>query len=351
MILILGTAAGGGIDVVIKDHINSSLYSNEKVVRLRTHQGKGKISDMLMFFKSLIFFLYYVIFSKVKLVHSHMSYNGSFWRKLVFLYLSKIFRVKYVCHLHGSEFKVYYEKSSVLRKSLIRYLIVKSDEFIVLSNGWGNYIRDVSGRQPEVINNFVDVPDSFMSSDVVKCDDVVFIGALIPRKGPDVLLKAYFNSKKVGKLHICGDGPMMEGLKRDVKSSSFADSVIFHGWVSFEQKMSLLQSSKMMVLPTFNEGLPLTIIEAMATRAAVLSSPVGAIPEVIFDKDTGFLFSPGNDSELTRLLDFVWENDAKTEEVTEKALDSYKTNFTSSAVIPKLKKVYSRLGLEIIDAV
>lgn len=84
MIVILGTSAKGGIDSVIKDHIACGLYDNVGYKRIVTHEGVSKLGDLLLCFSSFYQLLQAIIFNEVSLVHAHMSYNGSFWRKFFF---------------------------------------------------------------------------------------------------------------------------------------------------------------------------------------------------------------------------------------------------------------------------
>jgi glycosyltransferase involved in cell wall biosynthesis len=249
--------------------------------------------------------------------------------------LAKVFGAKSIIHLHGSEFKDYYARSSKRRKKLICYLINNVDEFIVLSDTWNDFIHSISGRQCTVINNYVDID----KTEGKRGDkQIVFLGALIKRKGVYDLIEACAQLTENYTLHLCGSGED-EKVAEFIKAKNLTNKVIMHGWINAEQKRTLLSECNLFVLPTYNEGLPMVIIEAMACEIPILTTPVGAIPEVIIPGETGYLFTPGNVDELIVSLKTALStnNDALVQ--NSKAM--YVEKFTSTAAFPKLKRLYN----------
>jgi glycosyltransferase involved in cell wall biosynthesis len=178
-IITLGTTQLGGIDSVIKGYEDDGLYNDVKYSRLSTHTGGAKWKDLLIFIRTFFTVMFILITNKKVILHCHMSFNGSFWRKFSFMLLAKIFCAKSIIHLHGSEFKDFYARSSMRRKKLICYLINNVDEFIVLSDTWNEFIHGITGRQCTVINNYVDID----KTDGKRGDkQIVFLGALIKSK-------------------------------------------------------------------------------------------------------------------------------------------------------------------------
>ena len=76
--------------------------------------------------------------------------------------------------------------------------------------------------------------------------------------------------------------------------------MVFEGWVSGEKKTRLLNWADVYILPSFNEGLPISILEAMSYGCPVISTPVGGIPEVV--RDNGTLVTPGDSEEIFRAI-------------------------------------------------
>jgi glycosyltransferase involved in cell wall biosynthesis len=80
------------------------------------------------------------------------------------------------------------------------------------------------------------------------------------------------------------------------------------GIVTGEQKNKLVLEADIFALPSYNEGLPIALLEAMAAGMAIITTPVGGIPEVITDGDNGFLVAPGNISDLAEKLTILVNN-------------------------------------------
>lgn len=343
MIIVMGTGALGGIRNVILDHLKSGIFSGVKVDFFVTHLGRSKFEDLFLFVWSLVKLFFYLSLFKVKIVHVHMSFNGSFWRKYSFYRLSSLFSVPFVLHLHGSEFKDYVSRSSKLRLAKINELFRRSSAVIVLSSGWKNYVDGQFGCDATVIENYVDVTADNLTRHADR-KDVVFVGAFIKRKGILELIVSFASSKLDCKLHLCGDGPLMDAARQLVKDLNIEAQVVFHGWVGFEQKISVFKGCRLFVLPSYNEGLPLTIIEALACSCVVLSTNVGAISEVIKHGINGFIFDAGDSDQLSMLMTNIYNDTALLDQISSSGLNEYNMRFRSEVVIPKIKAVYTNLA-------
>ncbi|HCJ7271168.1 TPA: glycosyltransferase family 4 protein [Vibrio cholerae] len=339
-IITVGTGAPGGIDSVISGYINDGVFEGVEHVRLISHMGKNKFHDLILFLLSIFRFTLICLKYKKIILHCHMSYNGSFFRKLIFLIISNFFNNKTIIHLHGSEFKDYFNRKSRLIKKMIIWTINKCDCFIVLSEGWREYIYSISGKNPVVINNYVDIRPDLIHRESI---DILFLGAFIKRKGIYELLSACSMLHYDYHLHLCGSGENNK-VEELINELNLKRKVTLHGWIGKDKKKELLSSCTVMVLPTYNEGLPMTIIESMACEIPVLTTPVGAIPEIIIDGVSGYLVQPGDILNLAKKLDFILSSPNELQGITTRAKDIYLNNFTSLQVIPKLKGIYESLN-------
>lgn len=340
-IISIGTGSNGGISSVIRSYEEDGLYDGLVYHRVVSHKGNSKFEDLWLFVVSIFQVFKLSLNSNKVIYHCHMSYNGSFWRKLTFLLLSKITRSKCIVHLHGSEFKEFYKKSSWLRKQLIYILIHQSDRFVVLSEGWSSYVKEITGVEPAVVPNYIRVPkieEPFQS----ERSGLLFLAGFIPRKGIYDLLHAYSHLHTHEKLHLCGAGEDDKVLAL-IRALNIEDRVILHGWVDRMQKFHLLNSCSIFVLPTYNEGLPLSMLEAMACRTAVITTPVGAIPEVIQDGVNGILVEPGNIEQLVKAISYLLSDKKVCKRLTDSAFTQYESSFTPESVLPVMKRIYESL--------
>ena len=148
----------------------------------------------------------------------------------------------------------------------------------------------------EVLYNAVDVPAENPYTAGGR-DLVMFLGRLGERKGTYVLLDAIraLDSRLAPGIRfcLCGDGDV-ERVREIVAQTGIAHRIAHVGWISGDEKSRMLSRTMMNVLPSFNEGLPMTILETMALGIPNISTPVASIPEVIEDGVTGMLVPPGD---------------------------------------------------------
>lgn len=346
MILILGTTAPGGVKAVIQSYIDFGVYSKSGYRFISTHGGRNKAYDLFLFIKAFFVFMYFIVCRKPHAVHVHMTYNGSFWRKYIFFKISKRFDVPFICHLHGSEFKVYVNNSTLFRFGRIKDVVCSSERFVVLSQGWKEYVDKTFDSNCVVVPNFIDIPnDVLIRNDKEK--KILFVGALIPRKGVLDLIEAFGKLQCDYSLEICGDGPLRQEAERLTHNLGLESSVNFHGWLEGGAKYNLYDKCQIFVLPSYNEGLPLVILEAMAAGCVVVSTNVGAIEEVVECGKTGFIFNPGDLEHLISHLNYIFRNQNVLTEITANSRELYSRNYSSKAVLPIIRSIYSSLSIDV----
>lgn len=285
---------------------------------------------------------------RVQILHCHASMRGSFWRKSLFALLGIISRTPVVFHLHGSEFKVFHASQSTVSKRLIRLVLESVDCVIVLSSSWANFVNEIAPKaKVEVLPNFVTLPPEptpprARDHDVV---NALFLGAVGIRKGIFDLLPAVQLALQDApnlKITIGGDGDLA-AAKAMADQLGISSCVHFAGWVSGSDKVRLLQDAHFYVLPSHNEGLPMSLLEAMSYRLPVISTRVGGIPELIDDDKDGFLIDAGDVKALARSLSSLALDAPRREAMGHAAYEKIVKRYADTAVIPKLESIYRRL--------
>ena len=135
---------------------------------------------------------------------------------------------------------------------------------------------------------------------------LLFVGSLNKRKGILDLINALNRVKRDYVLNVCGEytDNKTEALVRQMIGKNKRDSIIFRGFVSGNEKKDLFFSSDVFILPSYAEGLPLVLLEAMASGNYIITTNVGAIPEIIKEKN-GVLFSPGDVNSLSDIIENI----------------------------------------------
>lgn len=236
-----------------------------------------------------------------KILHIHYATGKSWIRKQFLRKWGSLLGFKTIMHCHAAEMKKTVAKNGVSR---VRKALDKADANVVLSQSWKDYFNKTIGcRNVHKINNIVnpsDEPAKHMNASPA----FVFVGEICTRKGVDDLVEAMNILKKRNKhatLRICGNGNA-DSLNKKIEEYGLGQTVEYVGWINPEQRKKILSESDVLVLPSFAEGLPISLLEAMAQELAVVSTPVGGIPEIIEENVNGYLVEPGNPESLADAL-------------------------------------------------
>lgn len=333
----------GGITTVINQFKRFNWKDNNIEFKfIPTYIDKVSILKVLFFAVSYIKIFIYCLFKRPNIVHIHMSYKGSFTRAFVIQKLSLFFRIKTIVHLHGSEFKMWYDSCSDKKKNKIHRFIAKCTCFIVLGERWYKVIKKIVPTANVVIlNNSINLPHKKARYNENKT--LLFLGVLIKRKGVHDLIKALrMISDNNYQLLIAGVGEEEDNLRKMVSEYNLNDKVKFLGWVDINQKEDLLLKAQFMVLPSYNEGLPMSILEAMSYGIPILSTMVGDIPSVVENGCNGYLYNPGDIKSLSNYLNKaismsnkLWSN------MSEKSKKTVENSYSEDKYFSKMIDIYT----------
>jgi glycosyltransferase involved in cell wall biosynthesis len=130
---------------------------------------------------------------------------------------------------------------------------------------------------------------------------LICVGRLCEAKGQLLLIEAAALLADKGisfELVLAGDGPMRQEIEQLVQECGLGERVRITGWISGNQVREEILAARALVLPSFAEGLPVVVMEAMALRRPVLSTYVAGIPELVRDGEEGWLIPAGAVAEL-----------------------------------------------------
>lgn len=281
----------GGMASVLKAY--SDIY-DPFYFEKSTKEGNILIK-LLLLIKIFIVIPYYVFCKNIEIIHIHSASGNSFIRKRMIINYCTLFPVKIVFHLHGGQFHLFTERYG---KEKIRKILDKCEIVIVLSHQWKDFIIKTFGHKNiQVINNIISVPNKYPIKKTDNKFRVLFLGKIGEGKGIFDLLqvirsdKEYFKDKLL--LKVGGNGEV-EKLKKEIQENQLEGIVEYAGWVSGNKKIELLNECDLYALPSYNEGLPISVLEAMSYGKAILSTRIGGIPVIVRDKKNGFLIEPGD---------------------------------------------------------
>jgi glycosyltransferase involved in cell wall biosynthesis len=276
-------------------------------MRVMDPYGPGPSWKMPFYFAhSLIALAVACLRGQVGVTHIHMAFGGSAFRKLVLLRVADCFGVPTILHLHGSEFAVFCERLSPRLRALMVGSMACAARIVVIGTFWQDFLVERLGIDPRkvvVVANGVPLPPVPPPPKDARCL-IVYLGALGRRKGTSDLLQALASARlREACWHavIAGNGDV-DAFRAEAAALGIADRIDFTGWIGPEAAQALLAGAGIFVLPSYNEGLPVAVLEAMAIGVPVVTTRVGAIPDLGIDGHAGFLIDPGEVDELADRL-------------------------------------------------
>ena len=347
----------GGIENVIDTLVNSDLaelYNISIFDTFRTPDPDRKIYQKFFYAISLFFICgYHIVTKRPHIVHIHFCSRIDFWKHSICLFVSKIFGRKTVFHLHGGSFDTFYQSCSQFTRSAVRFFFGLSDIVVALSSYWHRFLSDlVSERKIRVLPNPINCEKlSSFSTEFGnnKEHSVLLLGSLGKRKGHYDILKAmtevvkYYPDAQVYFAGIDEDFGATENLQRIAKQYKIIKNVHFLGPVSGEAKLKLLGRATIVILPSYGENMPISVLEGMAAGKPVISSRVGAIPELFENGTCGMLIAPGDWKALAKNILYLFDNPNYAKSLGELAHQKTLANWDVSKIILNVDSIYQQL--------
>lgn len=343
----------GGIAAVTEGYYNSKLEDDYAITFIESYCNGSKIKKLNKFIKAYFCFRK-VLAGKNKpaLVHMHTSFGPSFYRSIPFVNLCCAYNIPIINHIHGAEFDSFYLAASDSKKRLVRKIYNKCTFLIVLSKEWKQNISMITdANKIEVIENYsVPMPVNTIKplfSERFNKKQVLFLGEIGQRKGgfdiPEVIANVC-TSIPDAKFVIAGDGNIDDISKiQSLIPSQFAANVSFPGWVRGTAKEKLLRESAVYFLPSYQEGMPMSVLDAMGYGLPIVSTNVGGIPKLVETNVNGKLCKPGDVSAMSlALIEILSNKNIQTSEGIS-SLNIIENKYSLNLHIKKLEQLYQQL--------
>jgi glycosyltransferase involved in cell wall biosynthesis len=167
----------------------------------------------------------------------------------------------------------------------------------------------------------------------------IFTGRLAPEKGIDTLLRAWAELREPMALKIAGDGPLADAVCRAAGSDA---RIEWCGWRSSEDVSRLVGDAKCLLLPSlYHEAFGRVVIEAYAKGTPVIGSRRGAIPELVEDGVTGYLFEPGNSSDLIAKVRLLTADAHRCAEMRRRSRRRFEERYMGERCYDDLMELYT----------
>lgn len=282
---------------------------------------------------------------RIDLVQVQSSDFQTFWESCLYLLTARAMGRPTLMRL-GGIFDHFYEGSSPLLKRGIRAGVMLPDILIVQSEGWRRYLAGL-GRTSAVLVLGNTVPaDSIVRRKGPRNEPPVFVfvaGTEAVRKGAHVLLQALRSPLLREVDAVFRYFAVIEPLAQQFASAELEQEIEWQGYVSHEVLQDAMREADVFLLPSFGEGFPNSLLEAIAAGLAPVVTPVGAVPEIVTDEVEALFVPPGDANALAAAIARLASEPALIERLAEAAQARLGREFVAEVVLERLAGTYDAL--------
>lgn len=292
-----GLAVMGGVSAVER-LILAELPAHVRTAHVTTMVDGSKARKLWTFAQALSHYRA-LLARRPDLIHIHFASGASSVRKELLAAIALRRGIKVIMHAHGGWYRTYWERMSPRRRARALATFKQVSALIVLGEGWRDFFVSI-GIAPEkivVMPNPVRLPAAVVKPLDPRRVTCAYLGIISARKGAFDLVEAAAllppACRDRLRMVIAGNGKV-ELLRERVQQRGLTSCIEVADWLDVEQRDALLTSADIFALPSYHEGLPMALLEAMAFGAVPVSTPVGSIGEVVRHERNGLLIAPGD---------------------------------------------------------
>ncbi|MBE5875888.1 MAG: glycosyltransferase family 4 protein [Lachnospiraceae bacterium] len=341
----------GGIAAVVNGYRGSQLENDYNIIYVESYKDGGKITKLLKGICGYFHFAKVLLVDKPELVHIHSSFGPSFYRKMPFIYMASWFKVPILNHIHGADFDEFFVNANEKKKKQIKNVYDKCSKLIALSTEWKERLAQIVEEEKiEIIENYSILHEDAFEEKINRNSNniVLFLGELGKRKGCyDIPAVAERVVKKVPdvKFLLCGAGSEEDekAIKKLFEDNGTINHIVFPGWVRGVQKDEVLREADVFFLPSYNEGMPMSVLDAMGYGLPIVSTNVGGIPKIVHDGKNGTCCEAGDVEGFSRGIIALLTDDDRRVNSAKESISIVKKGYSLEAHLELLEKVYEIL--------
>lgn len=337
-VLVLGPAPGtaGGIGTMM-GHLRATI-SERSVLMFRDAGSTGE-RRLWSFVQAVAWVI--ARRNTYDVAHINLSSNGSCYRKIILSWGVRLARRPYLVHLHGSEFREFYARSSPIIQKLTQGMMKNASRVLVLGRTWRSFVTEEIGCSSDVaviLPNAVPGPPELPDRTTIS-GNILFTGRIGKRKGIPELLEAVRDLPEAANWSLALAGDVTDDEVQSMLERAPA-RVTPLGWLSQAELRDVLGSSSIFVLPSHAEGLPLSLLDAMAWGLAPIVTEAGSIGDVVVDREDSLLIKAGSISSIRAALIELIANPALAARLGSAARLKWESTYSIGPYRERLDDVY-----------
>lgn len=344
------SGATGGVAFASSSLTNSELSQEIDWIKIDS-TGKVPVEHVTKrgfnAFKRIIKFIYYLLFNKqIESVLLFVSDGASFIEKGAMVFIAKYFSKKVILAPRSGYLPN--QLKNRLFKNFVINSINKSDFIVCQSNNWKMFFENLCGTAKTkfvVISNWINFAEYQHDSKLIvkdnKVTSLLFLGWMTREKGIFDLIEAVNLIKSQApliKVIFGGDGKDHNLAELHVKELGINHLFEFKGWVKGKEKLDLLRTSDIFVLPSHAEGFPNSVLEAMACQLPIILTNIKSAMEIVND-NSGIIVESNNPQQLGDSILRLYNDRELRKRMGEDAQKRIRDNFSIQMAIEKFKKI------------
>lgn len=305
----IATSVLNATSALDKNGVEIIPFNTCRVARKVGSDGKLNFSNLKNVFRTYFDLIKAIKMNQPQVLYFHTSKGFPLLKDLAMLSLAKHKTgVKTVLHIHFAEYEKIITGKSFFDKYIIQIMKKNTDRIVFLSSKTRDEFvcHGIEAKKCRVIYNFSTL--CYIREEMEKklshngATRLLFVGSIDQRKGIFDVLEQLVKMKQEFSFSVCG-GFGSEEYRADFEeyAKRLGEKVHFFGYVTGEEKRKAFLDADVLVLTSYAEGLPIVIVEALTAGCAVLTTNVGAIPEIITDVN-GKIVEPGNKEQIYEAL-------------------------------------------------
>jgi glycosyltransferase involved in cell wall biosynthesis len=348
-VLMIGTAPGGqgGVASVVEVLRQGGLFERESVRYLSSHREGSRAAKAGAAFDAFWRTSLACLRDRPLVVHAHAASRASFARKSLLLLIARSSGCRTIFHLHGAEFDLFAgAESGPALRWWIRHTLERSSVVIALSDSWADFLRGFApAARIVVVPNSVPLPPGSLRTQE-QPGRILFLGRVDAGKGVYELLEAVATlAPDFPALHlVIGGVGELDRVRRRAAELGIGERVSLPGWIDAADKQRELALAEVFCLPSYAEGLPMALLEAMAAAKAVVATTVGGIPEAVADGANGLLLAPGDAGALAGAIKALMNDTGLRARLGDAARATVRERFSTAAALGQLSALYRELA-------
>lgn len=288
-------------------------------------------------------------------VHVQTSSYWGFWEKSLLVALARRRGARAILHVRGAEFDKFYGNLGPAGRRLARYCLNLPERVIVLSASWGRFFGGlIRPGKMRVVPNGVSGKTATAPEEKARLRELLALpphapvvlscSALEKRKGVyDIADACARLATKEYTLVMAGSGPADENIQSYYRERGLGDVVRFPGVIRDEQKDCYFRCADVFLLPTYAEGMPNALLEAMSYGLPAVTTPVGGIPEMLDAGQDGILVAPGDVNALAAAIDELIGNPERRNAMSGRLREKVRERYDWGVVANQIGAVYAEL--------